>query len=65
VIPAVMATVVLAAAFIKGAIGFGFPSLATPLLSLFVDVKTAVPARPSQTTRNQNPAKDQRSAPEP
>jgi uncharacterized membrane protein YfcA len=42
VIPAVMATVVLAAAFIKGAIGFGFPSLATPLLSLFVDVKTAV-----------------------
>jgi uncharacterized membrane protein YfcA len=35
-----MATVVLVAAFIKGAIGF--PSLATPLLSLFVDVKTAV-----------------------
>jgi uncharacterized membrane protein YfcA len=42
VIPAVMAAVVLAAAFIKGAIGFGFPSLATPLLSLFVNVKTAV-----------------------
>src|SRR6266481_2556004 len=42
VIPAVMATVVLVAAFIKGAIGFGFPSLATPLLSLVVDVKTAV-----------------------
>jgi hypothetical protein len=37
-----MAAVVLAAAFIKGAIGFGFPSLATPLLSLFVNVKTAV-----------------------
>jgi uncharacterized membrane protein YfcA len=37
-----MATVVLVAALIKGAIGFGFPSLATPLLSLFVDVKTAV-----------------------
>ena len=37
-----MATVVLVAAFIKGAIGFGFPSLATPLLSLVVDVKTAV-----------------------
>jgi uncharacterized membrane protein YfcA len=37
-----MAAVVLAAAFIKGAIGFGFPSLATPLLSLVVDVKTAV-----------------------
>lgn len=37
-----MAAVVLAAGFIKGAIGFGFPSLATPLLSLVVDVKTAV-----------------------
>jgi uncharacterized membrane protein YfcA len=42
VIPALMAAVVLAAGFIKGAIGFGFPSLATPLLSLVVDVKTAV-----------------------
>src|ERR1700730_8361924 len=42
VIPAMMAAVVLVAAFIKGAIGFGFPSLATPLLSLVVDVKTAV-----------------------
>jgi uncharacterized membrane protein YfcA len=42
VIPALMAAVVLAAAFIKGAIGFGFPALGTPLLSLFVDVKTAV-----------------------
>ena len=37
-----MAAVVLAAGIIKGAIGFGFPSLATPLLSLVVDVKTAV-----------------------
>jgi uncharacterized membrane protein YfcA len=37
-----MAAVVLAAAFIKGAIGFGFPALGTPLLSLVVDVKTAV-----------------------
>ena len=37
-----MAAVVLAAGFIKGAIGFGFPSLATPLLSLVVDVKTAM-----------------------
>jgi uncharacterized membrane protein YfcA len=46
VIPALMAAVVLAAAFIKGAIGFGFPSLATPLLSLVVDVKSAVPVRP-------------------
>jgi len=37
-----MTAVVLAAAFVKGAIGFGFPSLATPLLSLVVDVRTAV-----------------------
>lgn len=37
-----MAAVVLLAAFIKGAIGFGFPALGTPLLSLLVDVKTAV-----------------------
>ena len=37
-----MAVVVLVAAFIKGAIGFGFPALGTPLLSLVVDVKTAV-----------------------
>ena len=37
-----MAAVVLVAAFIKGAIGFGFPTLGTPLLSLVVDVKTAV-----------------------
>ena len=37
-----MAVVVLGAGFVKGAIGFGFPSLATPLLSLVTDVKTAV-----------------------
>lgn len=30
-----------AAAFVKGSIGFGFPTLGTPLLSLLVDVKTA------------------------
>jgi uncharacterized membrane protein YfcA len=42
VIPAIMAVVVLGAGFVKGAIGFGFPSLATPLLSLVTDVKTAV-----------------------
>jgi hypothetical protein len=29
-------------AFVKGAIAFGFPTLATPLLALFVDVKVAV-----------------------
>lgn len=32
----------LVAGFIKGTIGFGFPTLATPLLALFIDVKTAV-----------------------
>lgn len=37
-----MAAVVLVAGFVKGSIGFGFPSLATPLLSLAVSVKTAV-----------------------
>jgi len=36
------AVVALAAALVKGAIGFGFPTLATPLLTLFLDVKTAV-----------------------
>ena len=33
---------VLLAAFIKGAIGVGFPTLATPLLTLVIDVKPAV-----------------------
>ena len=33
---------VLLAAVVKGAIGFGFPTLGTPLLALFVDVKAAV-----------------------
>jgi uncharacterized membrane protein YfcA len=28
---------------VKGAIGFGFPTIGTPLLALFVDVKVAVP----------------------
>jgi hypothetical protein len=32
----------LAAAFVKGAIGFGFPTVATPLLALATDVRTAV-----------------------
>jgi uncharacterized protein len=40
--PALAALATVLAAFIKGAIGFGFPTLGTPLLSLFVDVKTAV-----------------------
>jgi uncharacterized membrane protein YfcA len=34
---------VLVSAFVKGAIAFGFPTLATPLLALVVDVKVAVP----------------------
>jgi uncharacterized membrane protein YfcA len=32
----------LLSALVKGAIGFGFPTLATPLLALFVDPRTAV-----------------------
>jgi hypothetical protein len=32
----------LVGGFIKGAIGFGFPTISTPMLALFVDVKTAV-----------------------
>ncbi len=40
---AILATgVVLLAALVKGAIGFGFPTLGTPLLSLVMDVKAAV-----------------------
>lgn len=42
VIPLASAVVVLLASIVKGAIGFGFPTLGTPLLALFVDVKTAV-----------------------
>jgi uncharacterized membrane protein YfcA len=40
----VSALAVLAAAFVKGTIGIGFPTLATPLMSLVVDVKVAVAA---------------------
>ena len=36
------AAAVMAAAFVKGSIGFGFPVLGTPLLSLVLDVKSAV-----------------------
>lgn len=32
----------LVGGFIKGAISFGFPTISTPMLALFVDVKTAV-----------------------
>ena len=42
VTPALAGLAVLLAAFVKGAIGFGFPTLGTPLLSLVTDVKTAV-----------------------
>lgn len=33
---------VLLASYIKGAIGFGFPTIATPILALFVDLRTAI-----------------------
>jgi uncharacterized protein len=39
--PLLVALAVAAAGFVKGSIGFGFPTLGTPLLSLIVDVKTA------------------------
>jgi uncharacterized membrane protein YfcA len=38
----VSALAAVAAAFVKGVIGLGFPTLATPLLTLIVDVKIAV-----------------------
>jgi uncharacterized protein len=42
-VTAVLAAVaVIGAAFVKGSIGFGFPVLGTPLLSLVLDVKVAV-----------------------
>lgn len=33
---------ILLASFIKGALGFGFPTVSTPILALFMDVKAAV-----------------------
>jgi uncharacterized protein len=36
------AAVIFAAGFIQGAIGFGFPAISTPLLTLLTDVKTAI-----------------------
>jgi hypothetical protein len=39
---ALASAAVLLAALVKGAIGFGFPTVSTPLLALFVDVKEAV-----------------------
>ncbi len=33
---------VLLASYVKGVIGFGFPTIATPLLALFVDLRTAI-----------------------
>lgn len=38
----VSAVAALVAAFVKGVIGLGFPTLATPLLTLVLDVKVAV-----------------------
>ncbi len=42
--PAVLVSIlaVLAAAFVKGAVAFGFPTLSTPVLALFMDVKSAI-----------------------
>jgi len=37
-----IALAVLVSGFVKGTIGIGFPTLATPLLTLVIDVKTAV-----------------------
>jgi hypothetical protein len=37
-----LALAVAASAFVKGSIGFGFPTLGTRLLTLLVDVKTAL-----------------------
>jgi uncharacterized membrane protein YfcA len=39
---AVGVAAVAVAAFVKGAIGFGFPTIATPILALVTDVRTAV-----------------------
>src|SRR6185436_11275067 len=36
------ALAILAAAFVKGAVAFGFPLVATPLLALVLGVKTAI-----------------------
>ena len=36
------AVAVLFASLVKGAIGFGFPTVSTPLLALFIDLKEAV-----------------------
>lgn len=33
---------VLLASYVKGAIGFGFPSISTPVLALFVDLRVAI-----------------------
>ena len=38
----ISAAVVLVCGFLKGIVGFGFPTTSTSLLALFVDVKTAV-----------------------
>jgi uncharacterized membrane protein YfcA len=40
--PVLVAVAIVFASFIKGAIAFGFPIVATPLLALLVDVKTGV-----------------------
>lgn len=39
---AIAGAIFLFAAFIHGSVGFGFPMVATPLLSIFTDVQTAI-----------------------
>jgi uncharacterized protein len=38
----VAAAAMLAAGLTQGALGFGFPAISTPILALFVDIKTAI-----------------------
>lgn len=40
---ALVLAAVLVAAFVKGAVGFGFPVLATSLLAVFLDVRVIIP----------------------
>ena len=39
---ALFASILIAAAVVHGALGLGFPLISTPLLSIFVDVRTAI-----------------------
>jgi hypothetical protein len=54
-----VALAVSAAAFVKGSIGFGFPALRTPLLTLIVDVMTAFLRGVPRRHRHQCPRRAQ------